>query len=284
MKKYLLILFACLILPFSAAGQAKIVTKRAKIADMADKTVKIVLTGNELIDTALKTEVKSRWVMSPFEYCSISEFNNLMSNPEYYFLTLVETKTKNEDEPGIDVFYFAKGDPKAINRNMNNMLEVVSVPFAASGNPSGKELIFLPAILDIIQNYSRKAMLDDVLIYTGLSNFAKNISKASAKNIYFSEDDLSDEIDKDAERMYFNNKVHKVSDDKAASIFGNTTSNSIVSYVIAPENPVKGSFCYKMLIDSETHELYYFRKHKISKKRGPGFLLSDIKRISKSVK
>ena len=34
-----------------------------------------------------------------------------------------------------------------------------------------------------------------------------------------------------------------------------------------------------MLIGSDTRELYYFKKHKITSKNGKGFLASDIKAI-----
>ena len=55
---------------------------------------------------------------------------------------------------------------------------------------------------------------------------------------------------------------------------------TLVSYTVFPYDPVPGSYCYKMLIDAGTHKLYYFRKHKITKKRGPGFLTEDLMRIT----
>ena len=55
--------------------------------------------------------------------------------------------------------------------------------------------------------------------------------------------------------------------------------NTVVSYVVAPDVPVDGSVCYKMLIGSDTLELYYFKKHKITSKNGKGFLASDLKAI-----
>ena len=58
------------------------------------------------------------------------------------------------------------------------------------------------------------------------------------------------------------------------------TSNTLVSYVAVPTDAKPGSYCYKMLLDPQTSTLYYFRKHKISKKWGPGFLAEDIKRVT----
>ena len=49
--------------------------------------------------------------------------------------------------------------------------------------------------------------------------------------------------------------------------------------MMAPDVPVDGSVCYKMLIGSDTLELYYFKKHKITSKNGKGFLASDLKAI-----
>ena len=70
--------------------------------------------------------------------------------------------------------------------------------------------------------------------------------------------------------------------DDAEEVASEGRNNTLVSFVIAPEEPVAGSFCYKLLIDAYNHELYYFRKHKISKKIGPGFLYEDIKRVTSS--
>ena len=56
--------------------------------------------------------------------------------------------------------------------------------------------------------------------------------------------------------------------------------NTIVSYVVAPFEAQPGAFCYKMLIDTQTHKLYYYKRHKISAKAGAGFLKDDLKRIA----
>ena len=59
-----------------------------------------------------------------------------------------------------------------------------------------------------------------------------------------------------------------------------TPARILVSYVVAPASGKSGSYCYKMLIEPQTNTLYYFRKHKITKKAGPGFLAEDIRRIA----
>lgn len=69
-------------------------------------------------------------------------------------------------------------------------------------------------------------------------------------------------------------------EDSADEMIMNNAQNTLVSYVVAPAEPVNGSFCYKMLIDAQTYELYYYRKHRISTKSGAGFLPYDIRSIN----
>ena len=65
MKKALAIL-AAVLLPVLTWGQAQINTKKVKIGDFTQKITKIVLTGNDFIDTAFKDEVTARWKISPY--------------------------------------------------------------------------------------------------------------------------------------------------------------------------------------------------------------------------
>ena len=80
--------------------------------------------------------------------------------------------------------------------------------------------------------------------------------------------------------LYFDDKVMVLDEEDVEEYMTPDQSNTLVSYVAAPTDGKVGSFCYKMLIDPQTNTLYYFRKHKISKKYGPGFLAEDIKRIT----
>ena len=161
------------------------------------------------------------------------------------------------------------------------MLEVVSLPFASAEYPSGRELIFLPAFLDIIQNHTLEAMENDFNAYGGLSNTAQKLGKAGNMDIVISEDDLNSLVSKE---MIDSEGMTVTDEDDADSYMLDEVSGTLVSYVVAPSKPVKGSFCYKMLIDAQTHELYYYRKHKISPKAGVGFLPEDIERINKARK
>ena len=278
MKKFL-ILITAVMLPILASGQAQITTKKAKIADFPNKVTKVVMPGNAFYDGAFQEVISSRWRVSPFEFCSLSEFDKLKGSDQYYFMMLTQGQFKNENEPGLQFITLIKGGADAA-KGIDSMLEVVTVPFAAADFPSGRELIYLPALIDIIQNYTMSSIEKDFSNLGGLSAYATNLTKANKMEIVFAEDDLSDEIT-DADKAAMAEKNISITDsEEVDALADGKGSNTLVSYTVAPEEPVAGSFCYKMLIDTNTHELYYFRKHKISKKLSKGFLSEDIKRIT----
>jgi hypothetical protein len=279
MKK-LIILITALIMPLMAGAQAQITTKKVKIEDFTQKVTKVVLNGNPFYDTSFKDEVAARWRISPYEFCTLEEFEGLKGNDSYYFLILTQGQFRKETAPGLQFISLVKGGQGA-DKGIGDMLEVVSLPFASAEYPSGRELIFLPAFLDIIQNHTLEAMENDFNAYGGLSNTAQKLGKAGNMDIVISEDDLNSLVSKE---MTDSEGMTVTDEDDADSYMLDEVSRTLVSYVVAPSEPVKGSFCYKMLIDAQTHELYYYRKHKISPKAGVGFLPEDIERINKARK
>ena len=279
MKK-LIILITALIMPLMAGAQAQITTKKVKIEDFTQKVTNVVLNGNPFYDTSFKDEVAARWRISPYEFCTLEEFEGLKGNDSYYFLILTQGQFRKETAPGLQFISLVKGGQGA-DKGIGDMLEVVSLPFASAEYPSGRELIFLPAFLDIIQNHTLEAMENDFNAYGGLSNTAQKLGKAGNMDIVISEDDLNSLVSKE---MTDSEGMTITDEDDADSYMLDEVSGTLVSYVVAPSEPVKGSFCYKMLIDAQTHELYYYRKHKISPKAGVGFLPEDIERINKARK
>lgn len=273
MKKILLF-FAFAIMTASAFAQAQIDTKKVKISDFTQKVTKVVLTGSALYDGVLQDEVAARWRISPYEYCTLDEFNSLKGNDKYYFLITTKGQFKKEAEPSLQFLTLVKGGRNA-SKGIDEMLEIVSMPISSADDPSGRELVFLPVFLTIIQEYTLDSMDRDYSAYLGLSNYTSNISKASEKNIVFSENDIAPNVEMGDCASFI-----VTDEDSADEMIMNNAHNTLVSYVVAPAEPVNGSFCYKMLIDAQTYELYYYRKHRISTKSGAGFLPYDIRSIN----
>ena len=273
MKKILLII-ALAAISASAFAQAQIDTKKVMIGDFTQKVTMVVMTGSALFDGVLQDEVAARWRVSPYEFCSLEEFNSLKNSDKYYFLLTTKGQFKKETEPSLQFLTLVKGGNQA-SKGIDEMLEIVSLPIASAEDPSGRELVFLPAFLNIIQKYTVDSMDKDYSAYAGLGNYTSRISKSEGMNIVFSEDDLDATVTENELAGFV------VTDEDSADKFVmDNTPNTLVSYVAAPSNPVNGSFCYKMLVNAETYELYFYRKHRINAKNGPGFMPYDIRHIN----
>ena len=278
MKKALAIM-AAVLLPVLTWGQAQINTKKVKIGDFTQKITKIVLSGNEFIDTAFKDEVTARWRISPYEFCTLEEFNNMKNSEEYYFLIITNGQFKKDLSPTIQFMTLIKGG-KGSDQGIDGMLEIVSLPIASAQFPSGREITYIPAFLDIIQDYTLDSMEKDANAYGGLTNYTANIVRSEDMKIAFSKDDLAVSLDSLEEGTdSFGKDMLIMEEEEADALMADGAEGTIVSYVVAPFEPQNGMYCYKMLIDTQNHKLYYYKRHKITDKAGPGFLKDDLKRI-----
>ena len=279
MRRFIQILalaIAGLLLTTDALGQAQITTRREKLKDFTSKTTKVVLTGDEFLDEAVKESVAATWTVSPYEFCSNEEVQNLKGNADFYFLMVVKGQFRRESEPGIDMLTLVKGGEGA-DKSINDMFEVVSFPLRSTEDPSGREFVLLPAFLKIIQEHTTSLTDTEMKAYSNIG--AKDSKKLRIKRIFFWAEDFAPQVDEQTKRSLDEDILIKEDEDEVDEIFSEGTFNTVVSYVVAPSEPVNGSICYKMLIGSDNHELYYFKKHKITAKSGKGFLSSDIKSI-----
>ena len=268
------LLIAFIIIPAPVSGQAQIQTRKLRISDFTSKTTKVVLSGNDIFNISLQEEVSRRWMASPFEFCTPEEYERLKEDSGYYFLVPRNLLAKrSEDEAGISILSLVKGGKG------DDAIEVVSVPYGPSDASSGRELIYLPALLHIIQDFAIEAMSSDQVTVKGLKGYMKGMGKARRRRVVLSEDDIAPYAA--SHKLIQAGKVEVLPEDDADELFECGAPDTIVSYLVAPAFPVKGSVCYCYYISADTHELYYFKRHVIKKPAQAGFWAGDIKAAAK---
>ena len=258
-------------------AQAQIYTRKEKLKDITAKTTKIVLTGDEMLDEALKESVAASWTMSPYEFCTSGEFEKLKTSDKFYFLLVVKGQQRKESEPGIDMLTLVKGGEGA-SKSINDMLEVVTFPLRSATEPSGREFVLLPAFLNIIQEHAQNLISSEVKAYSTLS--AEDTKKLAIKRIYFSKDDFAPQVDSKTIESLDEDIIVEDDEENVDKVFSDGTYNAVISYIVAPTEPVNGSVCYKLLIGADNHKLYWYKKHKISPRAGIGFLAMDLRTIN----
>ena len=273
----LICLLAGLLFSADLFGQAQIYTRKEKLKDITAKTTKVVLSGDEMLDEAIKESVAASWTMSPYEFCTGEEFEKIKTSDKFYFLLVVKGQQRKEAEPGIDMLTLVKGGEGA-SKSINDMLEVVTFPLRSASEPSGREFILLPAFLNIIQEHAQGLLSSEVKAYSTLS--AEDTKKLAIKRIYFSKDDFAPQVDNKTIESLDEDIIVEDDEEDVDKVFTDGTYNAVISYVVAPSEPVSGSVCYKLLIGADNHKLYWYKKHKISARSGRGFLAGDLRTIN----
>lgn len=245
--KILISALLTLVSVFSWGQSSKIYTKKARMEDFPVRTTKVVLSGQSLLDITLKDEISARWSASPFEFCTIAQYENLKDDNSYYFLRLVR-------EDGVAFLSLSKGGKENETDNLKKPFEVVRIAIAPDGSTAGREFAFMGAFVDIVQKFAEDAMRTDMIGLAGLAHYNK--VSLNGREISFNEN--------------IGNKLMTEGD-----------SDALVALVIAPLDISFTSRCYKMLISADTHELYYYRRNKYTGPKDKAFTEQEYKRFAK---
>ena len=261
-----------------ACAQAQINTKKMKIGDFPEKVMKVVLTGNPMIDGVLQDVISSEWRISPYEFCTVEDFEANKGNEDFYFMLMSKAQFKKESEPGIEFLTVVKGG-KGADKGIDKMLEACSFPVRAAQMPNGREFDFLPYIIGAMQGYIRKSMTDDRVCYAGLGKYAAGLGGTADKKVVFAKGDVSGRMPETVKEKALAAGIEIVNDDEADELLDTGDMNCVVSYTVASSDPEFGSYCYKMLFGAGDHKLYYFKKQSVGRDGDCGFIASEFNKL-----
>ena len=248
MRKIILTL-AMLAICTAASAQAQITTKKEKVSDFMVRTMKVALTGNDFIDIPFKEAVKNTWTLSPFEFCTIDDFKKMMGREDLYFLVPTKVKYKTETRPGTMALTLYKGRSGA--KDPGKLVDVV----------------------DILQSYISKSLASR---FSPISSSVRKMP--SGCRVHFAESEVSPAISPETAGKLRQKGALIEKDEVADSIFIEGEAGTAVSYLISPAFPEKGSVCWKMIINSRTHELHYMKKE-VLKGESAGFTKGEISKF-----
>lgn len=231
----------------AASAQGKMYTRRALLEDFPDKTTKVISSGSSMLEVAFREELKSRWRLSPYEFCDLSEYEEIQHSNDFYFLFIAS-------EGGVSFLCLQKGGREDESDNLHKPFEVIRIPIANSDDPSGRELIFLGAFVEVLQSFVEDAMKAETSAYIGLSSY--NSRSLEGRTLYLNSDE--------PEALY----LEKI-------------PNSLIGLCISPSEPSADANCYKMLLSADTNELFYFRRSAYKSQSDCQFSPREIKKFTK---
>ena len=244
-----------------------IFNKKEDLQDFTASTTKVVLAGdNLLIDLIIKDAVEQNWKLSPYEFCTIEQYEKIKTDTTYYFL-------KRVNDEAVEFLTLSKGG--------EDDSYIISLPLSACGDSGDRIFTYIPAYLTMIQNHISKIIDRRLNAYIGMNMYSLGFNEAKGKKMYLHKDDVEEDIDFDS--MYDEGVVGVIGDDELDRLLERRPKNTIVSLTVAPTNVPAArnlSYVYRMLIDVENSELMYYSKQRMNRRNGRKFQEGDMKRLS----
>lgn len=262
-----------ILVPLLCSAQGKIFTKKARLEDFPSKTTVVVMSGDTVLDESLRQEVLARWRVSPFEFCGTEVFDQRKIDASYYFLMFTE------DGAGMTYLTLVKGGRADSRETRDALFEVITVPVKASGYSTGREFVYLSAIIDVIQQYVEDAMSVEGRGFIGLSQYNFSLPGARGHTLYIAESDLCDE----SVASFVSDKMVVCSEKEADRLFVEG-GDYLVGFTIEPSSPTFLARTFRFIVSADTHELYYFKSRRYFSPSDKGFGKADIKALRKFVK
>ena len=213
------VLLAAALLALCAPLQAqkqpkKFYTRGYRIQDFRSKTTKIVLDGPDELQDALREDATSVWSLSPYEFCQPREYES-GKGADCYFLVPHTSK-------GFIWLTLSKGG--------GNPFTLLSIPVCSEKDFS--TLIYMPAFLSIVQDYTEAAMASEFKAYMGLKSALHH--RPAGKKVY---KDPSD----------------------AAKAFHSSNPDAAVQVIITPDGNPKSTPRHKYVFGASDYVLYSYK-------------------------
>lgn len=281
MKKmrFLFLLLAALAVSGSAGAQSGIFGKKENLRDIGEKCLKVVTDNNSFFNLSLKEAVEKNWKLCDVEFCTSEQFEELKCDTSYYFLMKVDGIFKKEREPAMEFLSLLKGGEEA-QVSIENMYEVLTLPLNPIDDDGSYIVPYLDAYINIIQTHVLRVQKKKVAAVMGISWYSNRLSEIGGMRLLVNENDLSKEVTAEQAEEILGPNGSVEDEDTVHEAIDSASENTLVSLCVAPQLGQQGSYCYKMLIGTETGELFYYRKQKITGKSPKGFLAEDLKKIA----
>lgn len=237
-------------------GQNFLKETRNTFSSFGAKTTKVVIPSSSLADLMLRDAVNKGWRISPFEFCTMDEYNKIKEDTSFFFLLRVDGRFRKELESKIEYITLIKGGPE-VKKGLYSSRDIMTLPLQEVDDNSGENLYLLPMYIDLIQNYIYKVQKDISLAYKGNTIYSNKVSDIKGKTFLFSTDLLNYQVPDAEFSRLFKGEIKLVSTIEIEHAIVEERATTVVPIIIKPKGASKGSFCYKLLIETDSHELFF---------------------------
>jgi hypothetical protein len=280
MKKIMVLLFVC---GLWISATAQTVPGREDIKAFFNTKTMVVLLDNPLLEynIVIKDVMQQEWTITPFEFITFAQFEELRKDPQYSFLYMCQVSFERDKTDA--KYRFLSLSLGGNYERKDQMPDLASVPLAYYSVDEDNYIYKLAILVRFIQQH---ALLirdhPEIVSANVLQHYNDNIKDIKGKTLYLLEEELSPEVNSTAriKKIYpYNFKI--VTKEDITEAIKDRDENVVFLHKVGPEGTKIDARCYKAIIGAADANFYYFDYHKISDKNPDGFLPQDFKKLAK---
>lgn len=274
MKRVILVVLSALI-ALTAPAQAKLQTKKYIVSDFPQKTMKVIMTGDEMTDAALRSSMEEIWHLGSYEFCDMADFEASRQSDDFYFLLLTTVKDNNEESEGIKFFNIYKGK-KNSGTGTEGLYKVTGIPYCPGSGCKGNEVAFLPPIIQSLHFNVERIIKRTFNVGTVVSPNDKDSKDKWASDLLVDKSDLGFELGFSMNSIYEHDGIYCVEAEQIATALSERQDKLVCLRVESSDAQKKGT-AYTMVFDAASYDMLYIKSHNISPVKGQGIQQDEIR-------
>lgn len=280
MRKFV-VTFLITALVSGAFAQRNLVRPEDVKTFLASKTY-VVLEDNPMsgYNVEIRDAVERSWKITPFEFITAKEFENVRNDINRSFLVLIQMKF--DGDKSMPIYNFLSVSLGAAVKKITDMPDICSIPLSYNGLPEDSYSYKLEGIIRFMQSYINTINSDTKLIKKDAFKFYnKNSKEIKNKELWVTESSLEKSTRALADiRKTYKHVIKVVNPEDIQKAIKEKNPNVLYLHKVGPEGSRMQWRVWKMIIGAGDDMMYYYDEHTISKSEGDGFLKKDFKSIN----
>ncbi len=281
MKKIIFITASLLIGAFYCSAERYVPTQADVDRFFKSKTY-VVLQNNPMSEYNMKVKeaVEKSWTITPYEFITSNQFDEMRKDPEKSFLVLIQVKfPKDKIEATYNFLSVLLGS--AVKKVTDNP-EICSIPISYSNVDEFSWGYKTKAMVTFLQNHIMLMKAKPEIITSDMfSYYNKSKGDIHSKELWVVEKDLAKEARSLATlQSKYKHVIKVVKPEDIEKAIEEKNSNVVFLHKVGPEGTRMQARCYIMIIGIGENKLYYWDYHTIKDKNDDGLLIKDLKKLN----
>jgi len=283
MKK-LVILF-CIMVLSAATFADRYVARHEDIKAFLGTTTYVVLDDNPMSEYNIKIKeaVKNSWTITPYDFISSKEFEEVRNDISKSFLVKLQVKF-DQDKLEATYNFLCVVLGAAVKRH-TDLPDICSIPLSYSTVPEDSYVYKMESLIRFAQNHIKMLDQNPELIKKGniFKHYNKNAKSVKSKELWVLERDLDKGVRSLTDlRKSYKHSVKIVNQEDIEKAIAEKNTNVVFLHKVGPEGTRLQARCYKVLLGAGDDQFYYFDYHNINPKlKDDGLRAKDLKKIAK---